>query len=708
MKSLYLAIFLLFILSPAGVRCRPLRDGSSLVSDGVNDRSEEEDSSFIRLKSMDYGAEEGEDCKQMYGFLPCSKSSLGHLFLIIVYEYLLFHGESYVASGGERIFKILGPGVFGASIFQVIGSLPEALILLASGLLNGKETAQECVITGVGLLAGSTILLLTLVWGTCVILGGHHYSNQSGPNSSYHKEQNHVEKLLSKSNGYGVVTDLETCHTAWIMLGSVIPLIMIQIPRIFNLPYLGERIVILTTLLVSVIFLLCYFFYQFFEPWIQKRHLSYIKHEHLVLDVLKHVQNRTMGSLLTDNGSPNVSVIRRLFYETDCDGDKFISFPELQEFLQEIRSENILLDNDNETTEMMKEFDNDNDNKITIDEFVNGMKKWLDEAKGTLNKRYHSIKSMKGLYQVLKPWIEKKRAERETMRILIPKLLEHLQSIAYGGLLTEDGAPDISAIKRLFKEIDLDKDDTISYHELRKLMTNMRSGILPYDADAAASKIMKELDMSGDHLIDEEEFVTGLSKWLKTTSNPYASSEKSEEDDYKETWEQTDKLIEDKFTDKSPLAWTKAITLLVLGIVILGLLAEPLIDSVRNLSKTASVSSFHIAFIFVPLATNARITISLITEARRKKPKLSSLTFSEIYGTVFMNNILGLAVLLSLIYFRGLTWNFSAEVLMVLVVSVIMGCLASFRKVFPVWTSFLAYLLYPMSLVLVYVLGHFK
>ncbi|CAI9757057.1 unnamed protein product [Fraxinus pennsylvanica] len=81
----------------------------------------------------------------MYGFLPCSKSSLGHLFLIIVYEYLLFHGESYVASGGERIFKILGPGVFGASIFQVIGSLPEALILLASGLLNSKETAQECV-----------------------------------------------------------------------------------------------------------------------------------------------------------------------------------------------------------------------------------------------------------------------------------------------------------------------------------------------------------------------------------------------------------------------------------------------------------------------------------------------------------------------------------------------------------------------------------
>lgn len=77
----------------------------------------------------------------------------------------------------------------------------------------------------------------------------------------------------------------------------------------------------------------------------------------------------------------------------------------------------------------------------------------------------------------------------------------------------------------------------------------------------------------------------------------------------------------------------------------------------------------------------------------------------QIYGTVFMNNILGLIVLLSLIYFRGVSWTFSTEVLMVLVVSIVMGCLASYSTVFPAWTSLLAYLLYPLSLILVYVLG---
>lgn len=80
----------------------------------------------------------------------------------------------------------------------------------------------------------------------------------------------------------------------------------------------------------------------------------------------------------------------------------------------------------------------------------------------------------------------------------------------------------------------------------------------------------------------------------------------------------------------------------------------------------------------------------------------------QIYGVVFMNNTLGLAVLLSLIYFRGLSWNYSLEVLMVLAVSAIMGCLASFSTVFPIWTSFLAFLLYPLSLILVYFLGDFN
>lgn len=40
-----------------------------------------------------------------------------------------------------------------------------------SGLSGSTTTAQSQVSVGMGLLAGSTVMLLTLIWGTCVIVG---------------------------------------------------------------------------------------------------------------------------------------------------------------------------------------------------------------------------------------------------------------------------------------------------------------------------------------------------------------------------------------------------------------------------------------------------------------------------------------------------------------------------------------------------------
>ncbi|XP_075498148.1 sodium/calcium exchanger NCL2-like [Primulina tabacum] len=702
-----LFIALLTLFCTRGIS-RPI-PSEFLISDGVDDEFKRNPCHVIQMKgSIPIMHANDEKCEQMYGFLPCSTTVWGHLFLILVFEYLLFAAESYVGSGGERIFKILGPGVFGACVFQIIGSLPEALILLASGLSSSEELAGEFVLTGVGLLAGSTILLLTVIWGTCILLSSQYFRKhlQSHPNDS--KSYNPFERLLiSQWPGYGVITDLGTSFTARIMLLSVIPLAIILIPTAFHLPFYGKQVFVIITLVVSIMFLISYFFYQFFQPWIQRRRLLYIKHEHLVVDILKYMQNQTTGKLLTDDGSPNVSTIRRLFEERDQDGDKVISFSELNEFLQEIKFRRLESSKDDTTAEIMQEFDIDNDQQITMDEFVKGMTKWLDDTKDTMNKRYHSVKSLKDLYEVLKPWVQKKREEREMMKHLVPDILEHLQSSVYGSLLEEDGSPDIPAIKQLFKDVDLDQSNSISYSELKKLVTNIQVEMFPGNADIAAAKMMEELDINGDQLITEEEFVIGLSKWLNLTYNQNPNSEKSEEENSQKTWEQTDKLIDDKFVDKSPIAWMKAIFLLALGIVMLGVLAEPLIHSVRDISKATNLPSFYVAFVLVPIATNARLAVSAISEARRKKLHTISLTLSEIYGTVFMNNILGLAVLLALIYFRGLAWNFSAESSMVLFVSVIVGGLASFSTIFPVWTSLLAYLLYPLSLVIVYSLGDF-
>ncbi|KAK7818674.1 sodium/calcium exchanger ncl [Quercus suber] len=179
------------ILEVHGRRSLRYKSSDELVSDGVHQA--DESSSLLLLKGMD----SGEECEQLYGFLPCSNTMFGHLFLIVVYEYLLFKGESLVAAGSEQIFKILGPGIFGASAFHVLGALPESLILLASGLLNTKETAEEYVSTGVGLLAGSSIFLLTILWGTCVIASSPDYSNSSQFSSSPQTSRQRLHTLLT-------------------------------------------------------------------------------------------------------------------------------------------------------------------------------------------------------------------------------------------------------------------------------------------------------------------------------------------------------------------------------------------------------------------------------------------------------------------------------------------------------------------------------
>ncbi|KAK1439621.1 hypothetical protein QVD17_05441 [Tagetes erecta] len=681
------------------------RDTSELVSDGGDDRAHEAApyarSSFLHLKGMDSSE---EHCEQMYGFLPCSENIWGHFFLIIVYEYLLYHGECYVSSGGKRIFKILGPGIFGASAFQVLGCLPESLILLVSGLFNTQEVAQEYVLTGVGLLAGSTIFLLTLLWGTCVIVGSKDFSTETTAYASLDTNQSRYKKFLSFLTGSGVTTDPETSSTARIMLLSLIPFLFLLIPKLFGMTYTTHGYIFIITLPVSVTFLLVYFIYQVFEPSIQKRQLSYVKHEHLVLDILKHIQEQTAEKVLTEDGLANLPAIKSLFTKIDQDNDANISFPELKEVLQDIKFRQLTWDKQQTIEQVMKEFDDDGDTKVTIDEFTDRFTKWLDETKSAVNKPYRSVNSWKDLYQVVQPWVQTKNKEHEMMKRLVSEVISDAKNSPLGNFYTKDGKPNVSAIKRLFKSLDVNNDNFISRSELKRLMMDFDFGEISWNVDEATSHIMQELDKSGDQQIDEDEFVDGFKDLLKLSNDQSTPTTPAPKDISRRPWE---KWIDDD-VDRSMWAWTKAVMLLVLGIAMLALLAEPLIHSVQNVSNSATVPSFFISFILVPLATNARAAVSAIQTASKKKERTTSLTFSEIYDVVFMNNVLGLSVLVAIVYFRGLIWHFTAELLMVFVVCVIVGTTAGFRSKFPVWISFGSYLLYPLSLIFMYVFVDFQ
>ncbi|KAL5716363.1 hypothetical protein ACHQM5_018072 [Ranunculus cassubicifolius] len=492
----------------------------------------------------------------MYGFLPCAVNVWGHLYLIVVYQYLLFLADGYVASGSELMFRLLGPGIFGASAFQILGAVPQGMIVLASGIAGTPETAQAQVVSGVAMLAGSAAYLLLVLWGTCVMLGRVNLSGNSQSSTP-----------LSFLDS-GITTDVETTYTARIMILSIIPFIIAQLPHVFG--HSSSNVATLVALIVSITILVVNCFYQVFQPWIQNR-----THQFLVNSFVKHV---LLEKLLTKDRRPNEPIIAELFHKIDVN----------------------------------------NDNSVTPAE-------------------------IKGL---------------------------------------------VFGIE--FQEGDVKDDDF-------------------------AELLLEEFNLTADGRINEKEFVRGISKWIFDTFELKERKVRHKcqfsADSAQETEEQQSLLTAQENTtaevaENSFWAYLNSISLLLLGMIMLMILASPLTTSVVNFSNALDIPSSYISYIVVPFVSNYRRTLAAFNNVKQKTETSASLTLSTIYTAAFMNNIVSITALLGVVYGQGLVWDFSAEVLVVVILFLVVGIYRSFRTVFPLWTSLASYLLYPISLVLLYVLRY--
>ncbi|KAK7272570.1 hypothetical protein RJT34_29249 [Clitoria ternatea] len=565
-RTLSLFLFLVILCGHAHARV------FHTVSDGGDAKPQTWDS----LLQLPTGGAEKSSCEQTYGFLPCTTTVVGNLFLIFVYGFLMFKAATFLSNGSELLLEILGPGIVGGLFLPILGALPDAMLILVSGLSGSKETAQSQVSVGMGLLAGSTVLLLTIIWGTCVIVGKCDIEGSIALDST--------DTRGFSLTGSGVSTDIWTSYAAMIMAVSVLPFLIVQLPQILN-SNSGRHLAVLIALIVSLCLLIAYCLYQIFQPWIQRRKLEYIKHKHVILGLLTHLKKRALGRLLAEDGQPDKEVIKKLFTTIDENKDGQLTQGELRALVVGIEFEEIDLNHDDAVKRIMDDFDTSRDQLVQQDEFVNGVCRWLQRAQ--------------------------------------------------------------------------------------------RSRVASGDA--------------GPHTI---KFLSDFHRETKREHDLLDVGDRSEE------------VVEGEVVENAKWTSIKAVLLLLLGAVIAAAFADPLVDAVDNFSDATSIPAFFISFIVLPFATNSSEAVSAIIFASRDKRQTASLTFSELYGAVTMNNVLCLSVFLALVYVRGLTWNFSSEVLVILVVCILVGVFASFRTVFPLWTAILAILLYPFSLALVYVLDY--
>jgi len=76
-----------------------------------------------------------------------------------------------IGEGSELLLLTPYAPLIGSIVLPFLGGVPDGMMVLFSGLGKPTEEAQESLKVGIGALAGSTILALTLAFGVMIIAG---------------------------------------------------------------------------------------------------------------------------------------------------------------------------------------------------------------------------------------------------------------------------------------------------------------------------------------------------------------------------------------------------------------------------------------------------------------------------------------------------------------------------------------------------------
>ena len=172
----------------------------------------------------------------------CSASFYGWcqlLFLLGVYSALLLTASNMIGEGAEMLMLVPSlSGLVGSVILPVLGAVPDGAIVLFSGM-GPREEVAESLGVGIGALAGSTVMLLTIPWmlsikAGCVDLdasGEPAYKKPKGAPSEWKKLTPGNDAFLSPKAGVKIGASVRTGAT--MMLVTLVPFLVVQIPGSF-------------------------------------------------------------------------------------------------------------------------------------------------------------------------------------------------------------------------------------------------------------------------------------------------------------------------------------------------------------------------------------------------------------------------------------------------------------------------------------------
>ena len=571
-----------------------------------------------------------------YGFFQC-------ILLFIAYAYILSIGSNMISDGSELLLLIPSlAGIVGSVVLPVLGAVPDGAIVLFSGF--GKNPQLQLNV-GIGALAGSTIMLLTIPWGLA-ILGGRVQLLNGMP--LYKKPANYAiefEKLpANRAWGLfscGVAVDdavrkgghlmMLTALGFWVIQG---PALSYNRPQYANIDHEMIRIWSIVGFLYCLLGFCGYLYYMYLEA--QGDEIHERKMEEIQLQ------------FILNKNAKLISVVAPIIES--------------------------MMNNKNEDSGLLS-----NTSGLTEAEMII---------------KIQGNEKLRSKVQVLvKPYFSAYDADKSGSIEI-----DELQSI-----MAELGEPLSGAeLKKLLANFDKDNNGTLDLVEFSDLLIDIATKYVLAKRDntnnanednitnAKKRKSVMPVQISGMVVNSDDVDV----------ENHGINDEDDEEEEDEEIPEDLQHL---DYQDQQKAIFRRACFGMGLGTILVLIFSDPMVDILNDFSTRTGIPAFYISFVLAPLVSNASELIAAYNYAKKKTSKSIAISLSTLTGAACMNNTFCLMIFFILIFSLKLNWDFTSETLVIFLAQLVMYVFC-FKRVHTLFDCACIFALYPLSILFVWIL----
>eukprot|EP01061_Rhynchopus_euleeides_P030381 TRINITY_DN504_c0_g2_i1.p1 TRINITY_DN504_c0_g2~~TRINITY_DN504_c0_g2_i1.p1 ORF type:complete len:625 (+),score=229.71 TRINITY_DN504_c0_g2_i1:48-1877(+) len=580
-----------------------------------------------------------------YGFVQV-------LFHGMVYAYILFHSSNMISEGSELLLLTPFKGIVGSIVLPILGAVPDGAIILFSG--------SDQLSVGVGALAGSTIMLLTVPWCLAMLAG-------------------RVDMAVPKVKGPGAAAAIATATADYPIpkySGKPTERLTEGVPLTSQLTKTGVSVdgSIRRAGIFMVVTSLSYILVQFpgFGFHCQFTDCDCDKGEHLDNGTILDATPAGVESCLEDkhnNEKPYIiaslalSVLLFVWYIYD-------------QYVQSSKDDGGKMD-----------------------------RKIEEIGKNALKR---------GLPLDFCVFLNAGHRENQWGCCGGGDDLE-LHNLTDGNAkLNFD-----RAIVKLFNKYNTSKSDgegpeIIDSMEVGKLLTDLHmTGTslwlrLKDAAEKSALTLPRFSKICWDYVLESGDHNNAGSVRVDEHPNLQASH-RAQDDADDEEYDEDEELEVPEGMEGKDLSqpaqqreiWKRALTQMLMGTAIVMFFSDPMCDILSDLGRRTGINAFYVSFVLAPLASNASELIAAYNYALKKTVKTMTISVSTLLGAACMNNTFCLAIfLLKIVQDDKQVWQFSAETISILFVEYFMFFFA-LKEHHPMYYALIVASIFPLSIVMV-------